>query len=64
MKGLHAMRQIPANTKADTRDDPLQIPSKADFLSVLNTDSDSTGLPLEWMLDHCDKQEGNASWEK
>lgn len=54
------MPQMPANTKADTRDDTLQVPSKAEFLSVLNAEDGRAGLQLEWMLDHCDKQEGNA----
>lgn len=58
------MRQMPANSKADTRDDTLHGPSKADFVSVLTAESSRAGLQLEWMLDRCDEREGDASWER
>ena len=54
------MRQMPAKTNDDQRDDTLHVPSKADFLSVLNTENGGAGLQLEWMLDRCDQREGKA----
>ncbi|MEJ8562159.1 hypothetical protein QTO30_13610 [Yoonia sp. GPGPB17] len=38
-------------------DDRLQVPTKAEFLEVLHSDSSRAGLPLEWMLDRCADRE-------
>ena len=54
------MRQMPANTKDDQRDDTLHVPSKAEFMSMLNTENSGVDLQLEWMLDRCDQREGKA----
>jgi len=36
------------------------VPSKADFLAVLDQENGRAGLQLEWLLDRCDIREGNA----
>lgn len=46
--------------KVITRDERLHVPTKAEILNALQQDSSRGGLPLEWMMDRCDKREGKA----
>lgn len=56
------MRQ-PSNDKTSQYpDDGPSVPSKSDILLALQSDQGRAGLQLEWMLDRCDKREGESTW--
>ncbi|MEL6683589.1 MAG: hypothetical protein AAFQ09_13280 [Pseudomonadota bacterium] len=44
-------------SKPPKEERPLSVPTKADFLEVLQHDSSRAGLQLEWMLDRCAERE-------
>ena len=41
----------------EQRERPPYIPSKSEFLSVLQQDNSRGGMQLEWLYDHCDRNE-------
>lgn len=43
-----------------TRDQCLLVPSKSDFIAVLQQDSGRSGLQLEWLIDRCSTREEQA----
>ncbi|WP_159086988.1 hypothetical protein [Loktanella sp. Alg231-35] len=52
------MRQQREPSNVRMQDDRLQVPTKAEILDVLQQDGSRAGLQLEYVLDHCNKREG------
>jgi len=43
--------------KDTARKDSVQVPTKEEFLAVLQSDTSRGGMQLEWMLDRCTDRE-------